>query len=162
MFNKNYYEHAFAIATHLYFQQQEFYNLKTPSLHSLTSTVYTLSNDHKLQLFTLLSELFRFSDNTAGAIAFHANTLILLSDILIYASDEYGQPVGSPIKGIDSVEAYIAKLRVVLFLPLLPSSFEVAISNRAIIIEDIKAITSLVLANNVSFPIQVCYSNICL
>lgn len=159
LFNSKYYEQSFAIASHVYFRQQEeeYQYQGTTTLHSSKDphTVYRLDVEAKLSLFSLLSELFQLRNDASGSIAFHAKTLLLLSTQVIYDSDANGHAVGSPRRGIDSLSAYLARMRVVLFMPILPSSFEVAIKHRADMIEDIDAITASILAHGVQVPIQV-------
>ena len=154
LFNRNYYDQSFVIASHLFLHQPE---LQGQDLISLvdSSTFYEFAVEDKLLLYTLLSELFQLRNELQGCVTLHAKTLILLSSQIIYSSDDDGQAVGQPIKGIDSFGAYLARIRTVLFMPILPSEFTSAVYHRSKMIADIEAITESIIAHNVTLPIQV-------
>ena len=121
-----------------------------------SQTVYQLDVGAQVSLFSLLSELFQLSNNALGSVAFHAKTLLLLSKQMIYSSDTNGNAIGPPKRGIDSLNAYLAKMRVLIFLPIVPSSFAIAIKHRVQMIADIDALTASIVANKaVRVPIQV-------
>ena len=152
LFNRNKYEHSLAIAIYLLFNQDEFSAL-SPFL--LSSPTFELGIESKLVLFSLLSELYQISNDVEGVTVFYAKTLRLLSTQMLYAVDDGGQPFGQPIRGLDSLNAYLARMRVVLFMPILPSALDVALEQRINMISDIDSIASSIVAGNINVPIQV-------
>lgn len=159
LFNNDQYQQSFVVASHLLLQQRECQG--QTHLHSAKSEVYNLDTQTKLSLFSLLSELFQLDDNVTGSTIFRAKTLILLSNQLIYATDEAGQAEGSPAKGTDSVDAFIARIRVIAYMPILPSVTSAAAAHRADIIEDIESLTLSFVASGATVPIQVSTSCVC-
>jgi hypothetical protein len=157
LFNMNYYEHSFAVATYLFWQQEEYSGKIIFQPPTVSNVTFKLDTSTQLALFPLLAELFQLNNNVEGTIAFYAKTLLLLSNQIIFSSDSNGLPTGQPVRGMHSLSAYLARVRVVLFMPILPDSFALALKHRAHMIEDIEALTTSLLANNVDVSIQVSF-----
>lgn len=158
LFNKNQYESSFALAIYLFLHQKEYRSVMPPLSVSQTKTKTTaleLNVERKLNLLSLLSEMCQINNDVFGVITFYAETLMLLSSQAIYVADDFGLPQGPPIRGLDSLNAYLARIRVVLFMPILPSTYDIAAKQRAAMIDDINIITESILTKEINVPIQV-------
>ena len=154
LFNAHNYEMSYVVSIYLLLLQDEtlsFTNILIPRKHSS----FILSTDKILTLYSLLSELYQLKNNMLASISFQSKTLILLSKQLVYQSNSEGKAIGLPTNGIDTLPAFIARIRAVLFLPILPTTSEKAVANREKLLNDIKMLTGSFERSKKVFTIQV-------